>query len=104
MLGSAIGSKARVLWGVKRDGFRRAILARLVSGEASVTQVAEPFEMSVPAISKHPEGVRWMFQEVREGGPAHTAGIVPLDLLLAINQRPIVPQNSPCSQWEQTAQ
>jgi DNA-binding transcriptional ArsR family regulator len=35
------------------DPTRRAILARLTSGEASVTQVAEPFEMSMPAISKH---------------------------------------------------
>jgi DNA-binding transcriptional ArsR family regulator len=32
---------------------RRAILARLASGEASVTQLAEPFAMSQPAISKH---------------------------------------------------
>jgi DNA-binding transcriptional ArsR family regulator len=32
---------------------RRAILARLASGEASVTQLSEPFEMSMPAISKH---------------------------------------------------
>ena len=31
----------------------RAILARLSSGEASVTELAEPFEMSMPAISKH---------------------------------------------------
>jgi DNA-binding transcriptional ArsR family regulator len=35
------------------DPTRRAILARLVTGEASVTQLAEPFEMSMPAISKH---------------------------------------------------
>jgi len=35
------------------DPTRRAILARLVSGEASVTEIAEPFEMSLPAISKH---------------------------------------------------
>jgi DNA-binding transcriptional ArsR family regulator len=35
------------------DPTRRAILARLVAGEASVTQLAEPFEMSMPAISKH---------------------------------------------------
>ena len=35
------------------DPTRRAILARLVSGEASVTQLAEPFEMSLPAVSKH---------------------------------------------------
>jgi DNA-binding transcriptional ArsR family regulator len=32
---------------------RRAILARLVSGEASVTELAKPFAMSQPAISKH---------------------------------------------------
>src|ERR1700745_1657694 len=35
------------------DPPRRAILARLASGEASVTELAEPFEMSLPAISKH---------------------------------------------------
>ena len=35
------------------DPTRRAILARLASGEASVTELAEPFEMSLPAISKH---------------------------------------------------
>src|ERR1700724_280587 len=32
---------------------RRAILARLVSGEVSVTELAEPFAMSLPAVSKH---------------------------------------------------
>src|SRR5712692_5055313 len=35
------------------DPTRRAILARLASGEASVTKLAAPFEMSMPAISKH---------------------------------------------------
>jgi len=35
------------------DPTRRAILARLASGEASVTELAEPFEMSMPAVSKH---------------------------------------------------
>src|SRR5580698_7533977 len=35
------------------DPTRRAILARLATGEASVTDLAEPFEMSMPAISKH---------------------------------------------------
>lgn len=35
------------------DPTRRAILARLSSGAASVTELAEPFEMSLPAISKH---------------------------------------------------
>ncbi len=35
------------------DPTRRAILARLASGEASVTELAEPFAMSLPGISKH---------------------------------------------------
>ena len=35
------------------DPTRRAILARLVSGERSVTELAEPFDMSMPAVSKH---------------------------------------------------
>jgi DNA-binding transcriptional ArsR family regulator len=35
------------------DPTRRAILARLVNGEASVTDLAEPFAMSMPAISRH---------------------------------------------------
>jgi DNA-binding transcriptional ArsR family regulator len=35
------------------DPTRRAILARLVSGECSVTELAEPFDMSLPAVSKH---------------------------------------------------
>jgi DNA-binding transcriptional ArsR family regulator len=35
------------------DPTRRAILARLATGEASVSELAEPFDMSQPAISKH---------------------------------------------------
>jgi len=35
------------------DPTRRAILSRLSLGEASVTEIAEPFEMSLPAVSKH---------------------------------------------------
>lgn len=35
------------------DPTRRAILARLVSGECSVTELAAPFEMSLPAVSRH---------------------------------------------------
>ena len=35
------------------DPTRRAILARLLTGECSVTELAEPFEMSMPAVSKH---------------------------------------------------
>ena len=35
------------------DPTRRAILARLASGETSVTELAEPFEMTLPAVTKH---------------------------------------------------
>jgi DNA-binding transcriptional ArsR family regulator len=35
------------------DPTRREILARLAEGEASVTELAEPFEISLPAVSKH---------------------------------------------------
>jgi DNA-binding transcriptional ArsR family regulator len=35
------------------DPTRRAILARLALGQTSVTELAEPFEMSLPAVSKH---------------------------------------------------
>jgi len=35
------------------DPTRRAILARLTSGEASVQELAEPFDISLPAVSKH---------------------------------------------------
>ncbi len=35
------------------DPTRRAILARLADGEATVTELAEPFAMSLPAVSKH---------------------------------------------------
>lgn len=35
------------------DPTRRAILARLLAGECSVTELAEPFDMSMPAVSKH---------------------------------------------------
>ena len=35
------------------DPTRRAILARLARGDASVTELAEPFRMSLPAVSKH---------------------------------------------------
>lgn len=35
------------------DPTRRAILARLASGETSVTELAEPFDMTLPAVTKH---------------------------------------------------
>jgi DNA-binding transcriptional ArsR family regulator len=40
-------------FGALADPTRRAILARLASGETSVTELAQPFQMSMPAISKH---------------------------------------------------
>jgi DNA-binding transcriptional ArsR family regulator len=40
-------------FGALADPTRRAILARLARGEASVTELAAPFEMSLPAVSKH---------------------------------------------------
>ena len=43
----------RTTFSALADPTRRAILARLASGEATVTELAEPFEMSLPAVSKH---------------------------------------------------
>jgi DNA-binding transcriptional ArsR family regulator len=40
-------------FGALADPTRRAILARLTMGDASVTELAEPFRMSLPAVSKH---------------------------------------------------
>src|ERR1043165_7197788 len=37
----------------RADPTRRAILARLAAGEAAVTEIAAPFDMSLPAVSKH---------------------------------------------------
>ncbi|PHR57238.1 MAG: transcriptional regulator [Robiginitomaculum sp.] len=42
-----------VVFSALADPTRRAILSRLVEGEASVNEIATPFEMSQPAISKH---------------------------------------------------
>jgi DNA-binding transcriptional ArsR family regulator len=40
-------------FGALADPTRRIILARLAQGEATVTELAEPFAMSLPAVSKH---------------------------------------------------
>jgi DNA-binding transcriptional ArsR family regulator len=40
-------------FGALADPTRRAILARLAFGETSVTEIAKPFKMSLPAITKH---------------------------------------------------
>jgi DNA-binding transcriptional ArsR family regulator len=42
-----------VTFGALADPTRRAILARLAKGQASVTELAEPFDMTLPAVSKH---------------------------------------------------
>ena len=41
------------VFGALADPTRRAILARLANGEAGVQEIAEPFDMTLPAISKH---------------------------------------------------
>jgi DNA-binding transcriptional ArsR family regulator len=42
-----------VTFGALADPTRRAILARLARGEATVTELAEPFDLSLPGVSKH---------------------------------------------------
>jgi DNA-binding transcriptional ArsR family regulator len=51
--GQSAPDRLDATFGALADPTRRAILARLASGEASVTELAEPFAMSQPAISKH---------------------------------------------------
>jgi DNA-binding transcriptional ArsR family regulator len=42
-----------LIFGALADPTRRAILARLADGDATVTELAEPFAISMPAISRH---------------------------------------------------
>jgi DNA-binding transcriptional ArsR family regulator len=42
-----------VIFGALADPTRRAILARLADGDATVTELAEPFSITMPAISRH---------------------------------------------------
>jgi len=51
--GQSIPDQLNATFMALADPTRRAILARLASGEASVTELAEPFAMTQPAISKH---------------------------------------------------
>src|SRR5512137_213222 len=51
--GQASAQRLDAVFAALADPTRRAILARLVRGDASVTELAEPFDMSQPAISKH---------------------------------------------------
>jgi DNA-binding transcriptional ArsR family regulator len=53
MIQSAASDTLSSTFAALADPTRRAILARLASGEASVTALAEPFDMSLPAVSKH---------------------------------------------------
>src|SRR5690242_689072 len=52
MLASA-DNKLDLTFAALANSTRRAILARLAKGEATVNELAEPFKMSLPAISKH---------------------------------------------------
>ncbi|MEO0883931.1 MAG: metalloregulator ArsR/SmtB family transcription factor [Pseudomonadota bacterium] len=52
-LSSASPSDLDAVFAALADPTRRAILARLSDGQASVNELAEPFEMSQPAVSKH---------------------------------------------------
>jgi DNA-binding transcriptional ArsR family regulator len=47
------GDSLSITFAALADPTRRAILARLARGEAAVTELAEPFAMSLPAVSKH---------------------------------------------------
>jgi DNA-binding transcriptional ArsR family regulator len=48
-----MSDRLSVTFAALSDPTRRAILARLANGQASVTELAQPFAMSLPAISKH---------------------------------------------------
>jgi DNA-binding transcriptional ArsR family regulator len=51
--GQVVPAHLDAMFAALADPTRRAILERLAAGEASVSELAEPFEMSQPAISKH---------------------------------------------------
>jgi DNA-binding transcriptional ArsR family regulator len=53
MLNTAPDDPLTATFSALADPTRRAILARLATGEATVTELAEPFEMSLPAVSRH---------------------------------------------------
>ena len=48
-----LADRLSITFAALADPTRRAILARLISGETSVSELAQPFEMSLPAVSKH---------------------------------------------------
>ena len=53
MLNTPLADQLTATFSALADPTRRAILSRLATGEATVTDLAEPFEMSLPAISRH---------------------------------------------------
>ena len=53
MLNTAANDQLTATFSALADPTRRAILARLATGDATVTELAEPFEMSLPAVSRH---------------------------------------------------
>ena len=53
MVQHAVADTLSTTFAALADPTRRAILARLASGECTVTALAEPFDMSMPAVSKH---------------------------------------------------
>ena len=52
-MGYAMSDRLSATFAALSDPTRRAILARLTLGETSVKELAEPFDMSLPAVSKH---------------------------------------------------
>ena len=53
MVNSTASDRLSTTLAALADPTRRAILARLATGETSVTELAEPFDMTLPAVSKH---------------------------------------------------
>src|SRR5687768_17002940 len=53
MVQHAMSPNLDAVFSALADPTRRAILARLADGDTTVTELAEPFDMSLPAISKH---------------------------------------------------
>jgi DNA-binding transcriptional ArsR family regulator len=50
---TTVNDPLSLLFAALADPTRRAILARLAQGEATVSELAEPFDMTLPAVSKH---------------------------------------------------
>jgi DNA-binding transcriptional ArsR family regulator len=66
------------------DPTRRAMLARLASGECSISELAEPFEISLPAVSKHVRVLEDAGLLVRErDGRVHRCNIDPAPIAAA---------------------